>query len=355
MYQPDIQRIRRLVREGWISEHEHPDGGLFIFNYTQKAQYENVWTSDTLNCRGLILTADGTIVARSMRKFFNYGQWLPMPGTHIVSVAEKVDGSLGILFQHKDEYHITTRGSFVSDQAQWATDWFRQNAINPEGLDDSLTYMFEIIYPENRVVVDYQGQSGLWLIGARSKQFGHELYEAELDAVAEAHGFFRPTVYRMDNIEDILAAAMAMTSHEEGFVVRYSDNERVKVKSDAYKLAHRIMTGATFNRVLEAVRAGQLESMIEGVPDEFLGQVKAWKAEIEQKVAEITAECARAMSIAPTDNRKEFALWVQSNYPPSMHGYLYAYGQGKDINDLIYKTAFVNRQAADAPISEDEF
>jgi RNA ligase len=173
MYQPNIEKILQLVQEGWISAQEHPDGSLFLFNYTQKTQYANFWNSDTLNCRGLILAADGTVIARSMRKFFNYGQWLPMPGTHIVSVAEKLDGSLGVGFRHRGEYHIATRGSFVSDQAQWATEWFRKNAINPEGLDDSLTYMFEIIYPENRVVIDYKGQSGLWLIGARSKEFGH--------------------------------------------------------------------------------------------------------------------------------------------------------------------------------------
>lgn len=146
-----------------------------------------------------------------------------------------------------------------------------------------------------------------------------------------------------------------MSAHEEGFVVRFSDNERVKVKGDAYKLAHRIMTGATFNRVLDAVRAGQLDAMIEGVPDEFLGQVKAWKAEIEAKVAEINQQCAQIMSIAPTENRKEFALWVQANYPREMHGYLYTYSQGRDINDLIYKAAFVNRAAADEPLAEDEF
>lgn len=356
-----MEDLQALVRAGEVNWKQYGEvnttyyDGLVLFNYSAQAQYMGRWNWFEINSRGLILDAvTGEIVARPMRKFFNYGQWVPMPGTHIVSVAEKLDGSLAILLKHRGEYRIATRGSFTSEQAVWATKWFREYAKHVDELRDDLTYLFEVIYPENRVVVDYKGREGLWLIGARNKQHGFELYEAELDIIAEHHGFYRPVVYRMESIEDVMAATAAMTAHEEGFVVRYSDNERVKVKSEAYMIAHRIMTNANFGHVLDAVRQNRFDAMIEGVPDEFLGQVREWKTEIDTTLQTALEGCRAAMEIAPTESRKDFALWVRANYTQPMESYLFAYSQGKDITDLVYKVAFQSRVEMSLPRANED-
>lgn len=67
-------RIMFDMREaGYVRVQKHPDLDLFIGNYTEKAQYDQVWNDATINCRGLIWDIHGRIVARPYRKFFNYG------------------------------------------------------------------------------------------------------------------------------------------------------------------------------------------------------------------------------------------------------------------------------------------
>src|SRR5438132_2764187 len=152
---------------GYLSCRKHPTDDLLIWNYTQKTQWERNWTPETRMCRGLITTSAGEIVARPFEKFYNAGEWLSMGNAIPVEpfeVYEKLDGSLGILYHLANGgWAIATRGAFESPQAQVGT-----------GLLDGLpatfepspryTYLFEIIYPENRIVVNYGDRRELVLL-----------------------------------------------------------------------------------------------------------------------------------------------------------------------------------------------
>ena len=87
-------------------------------------------------------------------------------------VYEKLDGSLGILYWLGDEPYIATRGSFESPQAQIATELLR--AYDLSGLDRRRTYLFEIIYPENRIVVNYDDRRELVLLAIIDTATGRE-------------------------------------------------------------------------------------------------------------------------------------------------------------------------------------
>lgn len=102
---------------------------------------------------------------------------------------EKLDGSLGILYQHAGAWHIATKGTFASAQAQWATDWLRRH-IDPALLArfGAYTLLFEIVYPENRIVVDYGDRAGLTLLAARAIADGAYMPRAELMALAALLG-----------------------------------------------------------------------------------------------------------------------------------------------------------------------
>ena len=73
----------------------------------------------TLACRGLIVDErDGGVVARPYRKFFNHDQpdAPPLDVTAPVTVTDKLDGSLGILYREPSgAVAVATRGSFASD------------------------------------------------------------------------------------------------------------------------------------------------------------------------------------------------------------------------------------------------
>lgn len=351
----DLQYLVRIGETNWKQYGEVNATyyeGMVLFNYSQTAQFANRWNVFERISRGLILDATtGEVIARPFDKFFNWGE--RENHTPVRDITAKLDGSLGILYRHKGQYRIATRGSFTSSQALWAT-WFLNTHHKLDGLDDDLTLMFEIIYPANRVVVDYKGLEELVLIGARSRSAGYEMTYGELKAIGKRFGFPLAIRYGFDSVENIIAACHELNANAEGWVVRFADGERLKFKGDAYRLAHRIMTGVTFNRVLEAVREGLFEQLIEGVPDEFLGQIKAWKTEIDTAVEQTKAGVQSALARAPQSTQKDFALWVQAEYPKDMQSYLFAARAGKDITPLIYRKAFENRPNANKPQAESE-
>lgn len=108
-------------------------------------------------------------------KFFNHDQKQNTVSAQLDYISVKFDGSLGICYHDplQGKWRINTRGSFTSPQSRWASEWFQKN-VAQAGLDKSITYLFEIIYKENRIVVDYTFQ-GLVLIGAYNIYTGLEL------------------------------------------------------------------------------------------------------------------------------------------------------------------------------------
>ena len=86
-----------------------------------------------------------------------------------------MDGSLGIAFYYQDRWVFASRGSFTSDQAIKGYGMF-VNLLNTSRTHFSkgYTYLFEIIYPENRIVVDYMDAERLVLLGKIGTLSGEE-------------------------------------------------------------------------------------------------------------------------------------------------------------------------------------
>lgn len=142
----DKQTILSLIEQGYLLVNEHPTLPLRIYNYSRKTQFEKYWNDYTLMARGLILDYDYNVVAMPFKKFFNYEEHKTddIPKNEKYEIYDKMDGSLGILFYYADEWHIATRGSFVSDQAIKAKELLKKYPIDV--LNKKNTYLFEIIY-----------------------------------------------------------------------------------------------------------------------------------------------------------------------------------------------------------------
>lgn len=317
-------------------------GDLAIFNYTLDAEKENRWNWLERVSRGLMLNwKTGEIVARSFDKFHNYGHrgHYPDRDAYMIQILEKLDGSLGILYHNQESgFAISTRGSLESEQAIWATDYLNRN-FDLYGLPDEWTLIFEIIYPENRIVVNYDGFQGLVLLAIRNRFTGDYVSWNQVQDVAMLHGFELPKVYNFHNVTEILENLDHLGGNKEGYVVEYSDGSRFKFKGDRYLELHRIVTNATFNRILEAVRWGTYDDMIANVPDEFLQDIKTWKRQIDFTVQSVSRMVESVFELAPKNNRKIFAGWVMENYK-SLAPYLFNKLDGKDYRDLICKKEF---------------
>lgn len=324
---------------GDVTVREYDD--LLIFNYNDKAQYAGRWNFFERVSRGLIINRiTGEIVARAFDKFYNWLEGNRSSTGQIVSITDKVDGSLGILYRHNGNYKIATRGSFDGMQAQWATQFLTRYHL--DGLPLEYTLLFEIVYPENRIVVDYGTRQDLVLLAVRNRFSGAYLPFAQVADLATRYGFSLPTVYEFASIDDLLGCLPTLDRNQEGYIVEFDDGQRFKFKGDIYKELHRLIYGLSFKNTLAAVASNSVEHIRAQIPDEFLGEFNQWVTEITTKVSDLKAAVEQAFAHAPKENRKEFALWVMAQHK-DISAYLFALLDGKAIEPLIYKKAFEQR------------
>lgn len=340
----DIQRLTVAGFSDWKQMGEvnvATNGDLLLFNYNNKAQYEGRWNYFERESRGLIINKfTGEVVARPFSKFFNWleGGRRSSLSSHIVTVTEKIDGSLCILFRNNGCYQIATRGAFFSPQAVWATEFLNEN-YNLDGLPEELTLILEGIAPQFRVIVDYQKED-LVLLAARNRFTGEYLpFFPNVYELAERYGFSTPKVYAFNKITDIIENLLYLPANQEGYVVEFSDRSRFKFKGEQYRELHKLVSSLSFKHTLEAMANGKVNEIRSRVPEEFLGEFEGWVREIETTVAVVKEAVGVVFDIAPKETRKEFAGYVMTMHK-ALFPYLFAMLDGKEIEPLIYKHAF---------------
>ena len=322
------------IIEGFVREQRHPVLPLAILNYTNKTQINGVWDDVTRKCRGLIYNVDtGEIVARPFEKFFNHNQpeapsWV-LWDEKVVRVQDKMDGSLGILYPnplcYPTGYAVATRGSFTSEQAEHAT--LLLNRKYPDFRPFAgLTYLVEIVYPENRIVVDYGDQDDLILLDILHTETGRVSPTSLGTPFPKAEQF---------TVNDV----MRDRPGAEGYVITNAvTGERVKVKFEEYKRLHKLLTGVSSKTVWELLAKGQsVDSLLDTVPDEFYDFVNKtadalWEEHdrIHRAVFRPAMEAARRFA----GDRKGFAQYVQdSEFKDLYFGLL----DDKDISPMIWK------------------
>jgi T4 RnlA family RNA ligase len=323
----NIQKLNDLIFTDYINVQKHPTAALYIYNYSPKAQYDRLWNEWTLACRGLILDENHKVVARPFKKFFNLGEYenQPIPNEGF-EVYEKMDGSLGIMYWLDNEPFIATRGSFVSEQSQKANQLLKTKyAASIKLLDQTKTYLFEIIYPENRIVLDYEQEEKLVLLA---------IIDTETDKDCELENIGFEIVKKYDGLYDLQQLKKLEMPNQEGFVVKFKDGYRLKVKFDEYVRIHRIVTQVSSYNIWEYLNAGQdLLPILDKVPDEFYDWVKATHAKLLTQYAEI--EHIAKSDFKDLGDRKETALYFQTCKYPNV---LFKMLDKKPFDELIWNT-----------------
>lgn len=336
----DPADLAQAIEDGYVRRQVHPSLPLEILNYAEKAVYERVWTTVTRKCRGLIVNSEtNEVLARPYVKFFNHGEPLapPIALREPVVVTDKVDGSLGILYPTGDGgWAVATRGSFASDQAQHATALYQERYAGVWTPTQGFTYLFEIVYPENRIVVDYQGQDDLVLLGAVDIASGRSMLASDSDWVG-------PRVHEFEY--GTLADALAAPARDgmEGLVVSTFDGVRVKIKQEEYVRLHKIVTGLNARAVWEALGAGQsVADICAELPDEF----HQWTQDVARDLCEQSAdimtsaeiEHERILTSLPVGHtRKDYALIAKEH---DLRAYLFKLADGRDISEQAWKAVY---------------
>lgn len=318
---------------------DHPDGlPLMICNYTDRCTYEKLWDEVTLQCRGLVVDRDGDIVARPFRKFFNDTEHADgeVPWHLPCEITQKVDGSLLIVFAFDGEWHVITRGSWTSSQAIEGRKII-ESQIGFDNLRRFRTYLFEVIYPENRIVCDYGDRREVVLLGVVDTHTGDEYSACEFPSLNPVR------MLPMDT--DARSLRSIITDREEGYVVRFSNNFRVKVKGARYLELHRMISGITSRMVWERLSTGQtLDDVTEMVDEE----IREW---IERKASQLIGEFEAIRNDAENsvmmamvfDNRKQQAK-VICECEPAVRSAAFAMLDGKYPDKIIWDKIYPDHE-----------
>ncbi|MGW1271601.1 T4 RnlA family RNA ligase [Streptomyces sp. NPDC002491] len=386
------QELAAALDAGHVTRKAHPELPLSIYTYTRVCQYERLWNRVTTRCRGLVADdVTGEIVALPLPKFFNVGEhtarqpYAPELPDEPFEVYEKVDGSLAVVFHYAGRWRVASKGSFISTQATWA-----QRLL--DGKDTSrllpgVTYLAEVLYPQNRIVVDYGERRDLVLLAAFAKD-GTEVALAE----AETHwGDIGSvvTVWPAMPLGELLALAednrlpggrSATGTEAEGFVLRFASGVRAKAKLAEYVRLHKVLTGVTERDVwrghgiqrfagLPAKQVAQalgcsaedvaasggrpLDALLEQVPDEFDGWVRGVVAGIDKQVADRERAIDEAFrSLAPlAGDRGAFARAVGALPDAALRPAMFLRLDGRPTELVTYRST---RPEASDPFKTDE-
>lgn len=342
----DISKLNQYLEDGWLISQNHPTLPLIIWNYTQKTQYEQFWDEITLMSRGLVTDHEGNVISRGFSKFFNLEETKHIP-TNDFEIFEKLDGQYIGAFWYDGELIVNSRGSFTSIYA------IEARRILDEKYPDfkilpltrhlshyQLTYCFELIGFE-QIVVSYPGPD-LILTG----KFRNDVLLGWLDLPLGIDCDI-PIVKKYSGL-DWKNIKELNWKNSEGFVVRFSNESRCKIKFDDYIKLHRQMTNLSTTGIWEALSEGKpVSEILNDVPDEFYDKVHWYEIELKSKYDSLEKDCkvrffvehnslfrGEGLLSQSIEYRKRLAENIK-NYPH--RSVIFAILDNKDYSKMIWK------------------
>jgi hypothetical protein len=346
----DLANLEKMLREKYIHASESPDGKLSIYNYTPKAQFEQVWDQETEICRGLVLeNGTGNVIARAFRKFFNATpEDLKARAGQPFRAFDKMDGSLVIVFNYDNKTRLATRGSFVSDQAIAAGQYWAEHhstVVVPR----SETWCFEWVGPSNPIVLRYDEDELILLARIRTST-GRDV-EADKNTV-----LYGPTGYiskKFPQAEEFNFDSLELPHREntEGYVLLFPDGVRLKVKEAEYLELHRAIFNISNKAIWEVLSSGaDFKEYISILPDEWqkfaLDTAAALQLEFDtmkqrarKEFWDIMQHTGLEWSSVTMDpeSKKTFAMEAKDSPNSSLLFGMYAHWADSEIDSVIWK------------------
>lgn len=323
----DISKFEELVEQKYLRK--STKGDLVLYTYTEKCTYEKFWNEYTRISRGIILNKNtGEVVAKPFPKFFNIGE---MPETFIANlpneeyeVSEKVDGSLGIIFHYNGEWQIATKGSFDSEQSIKAQEILKKYDLTTTS--QNVTILTEIIYPQNRIVVNYGNEEKLMLLGAYNRTDCKEISDIGLLMIHKYTQIPLRKEYSY-SINEMVELQKTLPKDQEGFVVKFENGLRLKIKGEEYLKIHKIVTNLSPLSFWEVMENGKVPlTYIQQVPEEFKDQFEPIVNELEKIYQKTKNEVEEEFQSLPTkeitpEAKKQVGLYIKQysmNHGPAM-------------------------------------
>lgn len=329
----DVDLLRKMIDLGYVDVRKHSFANLYILNYSKLCTFDWMWNDVTEKCRGLIVDDSGKIKALPFKKFYNYEE---IEDKSIIpnlpfKVYEKMDGSLGILYWIDNYPAIATRGSFSSEQALEATRMFLTQYRNIIPIiPQDITFLFEIIYPGDQKVVNYGNIENLFLIAAIDTKTGDEIDINNFD------GWF-PLTKEYENISDWKKLRDVFDGdNREGFVIKFENNFRVKLKYEEYFELHKLLYNITPKYILDLLITDKIDDLVV-LKDKFgeyhWDKIIKLISKFRNRFNQIRLECELAFEGIYTTRKDAAERFKTCKYP----SVLFAMYDDKDISQYIWK------------------
>jgi hypothetical protein len=303
--------LKKMIAEGYVTQKF--GNGVAVLNYTSKTQYESLWNDATLQCRGLVVADNGQIIARPFKKFFNLEHLETVPNCSY-EVYEKLDGSLGVIYP--DAYgklRITTRGNPLSWQSQWASERLLSDENTYEAAHElikkQLTPLVEIITPKNKIVVDYGTKEQLPLIGIIDIETGAD------KPLPTDWPDGTPTAYTNADLQQLIDADR---SNAEGYVVKWENGVRAKIKHQTYTRLHKLIFNCSEKTVWELLKQHKpTRQIVNGATTEIQQWIQQTEIHLNQQFSKIETQALVDLNSIPRDipRNQQAAIVKTKKYP----------------------------------------
>lgn len=222
--------------------------------------------------RGLILDKDTfEVISMGFKKFFLCdSEFADKVDWNTLQVQEKFDGSLITLYYYNSEWIASTTGTIDATYApisQGTITNFKQlfdiacsnSNLDYSRLNTNYCYMFELISPYNKQVVQYD-TTKIIHIGTRDRT---SLCEVDVNI-----GIRKPNVYSVANLDNALSIVNSDDFDGEGFVAVDNDYNRIKIKSDKWFKWHYMLNNNSMNisRALDILFTDDSEEFVARYP-----------------------------------------------------------------------------------------
>ncbi len=252
----DIDKLYKLKDEGYLHLEKHEKYDLLLWKYTSHCQYEQHWTEETLACRSLVTNSEGTVISSCIPKFFNLEE-NKHTCTNIYEISQKLDGQLVYIFYYNSIPIVRSSGSFTSDVVEnvWKYLSTCSLSVYKEFCED-YTYCFEFTGTVAKIVVEYPYKAGLTHITTFNEN--HE----EINVCCH---FEQIKKYQFAHYKNL---ANLNIENEEGFVIKFSNGQRCKIKFQNYIEKHFFRFALSTTLIWRHLRDDTIHDYLKDLPDE---------------------------------------------------------------------------------------
>lgn len=310
--------LNAAIADGAVFERN--EGDLSLYCYTRRTVYEKAWDRFSTVSRGLVLDRlERRIVATPFPKFYNLGEDGRKAPSGDFEAYEKLDGSLIIAFHHNGRWHTATKGNFSSGEAKAAFSMLPFNRMTP-----GLTYLSELIGPSNKIIVRYP-QDEVRLLSIFDGN-GRELARREIEAL-DLGGMPLARIVASISLEDLIARAAALPAGEEGYVLRFADGSRLKLKGNEYRRLHALTSNLSPLTVWDAMRTGSVEVMRRDLPEELWDNFDRIQILLQRQLDDIVTAIGEEASKWSGSTDRDVGLALKT-IPEPARSFIFAYRHG---------------------------